>query len=111
MNADFDLSIPSEFLELPSKQICSGVYILKDAAGLVLYVGQSHNICHRVDTHRRTKSWGKQIAEVVWVPQVNPEQRLITETLLIFKLRPAHNRWIKLGLKKGAVPYEATWAK
>lgn len=68
------------------------VYRLFDAAGGLLYVGQTGNLRRRIFTHRRQQPWADDIAtiEAAWFD--TREAALTEEKALIAGLRPAHNR-------------------
>src|SRR5699024_924217 len=67
------------------------VYVLKDKAGAVLYVGVTSNLKARVKDHRTRKPWWGDVAETTtsapmpWVDALNLEEHLIRE------LSPLHN--------------------
>lgn len=73
-----------------------GLYVfLKD--GKPVYIGESGDIPRRLKEHRR-KKWYEEGLEVriLWC---NDDQiRLVTETVMILRERPRHNRAIKIGL-------------
>lgn len=90
---------PCEDIDAPFKGLLSpGVYVLFDTHGRVLYVGQSADVRGRLADHRRLKKWFRNVTTRRVYLLDDPTARLITETCLVFRHRPRHNRAIKLCL-------------
>ena len=90
---------PSEPIDAPFTGFLSpGVYVLRDAKGRVLYVGQSADVRGRLADHRRLKKWFRDVRTRTVYLLDDASARLLTETCLIFRHRPRHNRAIKLCL-------------
>lgn len=74
------------------------VYILRDAAGAPLYVGQSWNPQRRMEKHRRNKPWWPDVArmEILRVVGTNvaTSDTAVAEAEMFFirLLRPLHNK-------------------
>jgi len=83
-----------------------GVYAMLDAAGDVLYVGQTGSFKLRVRDHERTKKWWPQVARIVAYPCADLDLRLCLEAVSILRYRPRHNRAIKIALKNTGEIYE-----
>jgi hypothetical protein len=81
--------------------IFPGVYIFLKK-GAPVYIGESADIPRRLREHRR-KKWFEEGLEtrVLWC--ADAEVRLIVETIMIFRERPAQNRAIKLGCARGRI--------
>jgi predicted GIY-YIG superfamily endonuclease len=73
------------------------VYVLRDAAGVCLYVGQTTQLRKRLRRHARTQPWWSEVA-AVQVEQVARDARLsrtpalIREAQLMAELQPLHSR-------------------
>ena len=89
----------------------SGVYALLDEAGDPIYVGQSKDVPGRVRTHKRTKKWKSAICSVCAVRIVDPDLRLVVETLLFLRYRPRHNRAIKLSKRIDGTLHEVQFLR
>lgn len=88
-----------EPVDAPFKGLLTpGVYVLSDAHGQVLYVGQSADVRSRLVAHRRSKKWFRDVATRRVYLLDDETARLLTETCLIFRHRPRHNRAVKLCL-------------
>lgn len=95
---------PSEHLEsvlntLPGKP---GVYLMKDTAGRVIYVGKAINLRNRVrsyfhgsQTHPRTLKLVHNIVDIEWIVVGSELEALILEMNLIKKHRPHFNVRLK----------------
>ena len=81
---------------LPSKP---GVYLMKDKAGKVIYVGKAINLKNRVRSyfhatsqqHPRTNKLVQHIADIEWIIVGSELEALILEMNLIKKHRPHFN--------------------
>lgn len=85
------------------------VYVLRDAAGAVLYVGSTSNATRRIADHRRNQPWRAEIdpGQTVLTDEMPWEAALEVEEECIRMYSPRHNvqqtngtRHIQLGLRK-----------
>ncbi len=81
-----------------------GVYLFKDAAGAVLYVGKAQSLRHRVPSYWQRRngrggSWGvfsvDQVATVEWTLTDNVSEALLLEANLIKRHQPFYNARLK----------------
>jgi excinuclease ABC subunit C len=94
------VSIPlSKFSDLPHRP---GVYILKNSAGDVVYVGKATSINNRVTSHLHPRlddpiglSLKDQIHSVDYIFTQNPVEALILENILIKRYKPRYNIRLK----------------
>ena len=86
-----------------------GVYIfLKN--GKPIYVGESGDIPRRFKEHKRKKWYeDKLVFKVLWCS--DEQTRLVTETVMILRERPRHNRAIKIGLSKAGRIYPINFVR
>ena len=84
------------------------MYVYKDKDGVALYVGMT-NCFKRRHAQHQSKKWAKDIASYEVWPCANESNRLIAETVMIFRLRPRFNRLIKLRLDKDGDVSAARW--
>lgn len=85
---------------LPTK---TGCYLMKNAAGKVIYVGKAVNLRHRVRSyfhksakhHPRTQQLVRKIADIDWIVVDSELEALILEMNLIKKHRPHYNVRLK----------------
>lgn len=85
---------------LPTKPGC---YLMKDAAGKVIYVGKAINLRNRVRSyfhssnshHPRTNQLVRKIADIEWIVVDSELEALILEMNLIKKYRPHYNVRLK----------------
>jgi excinuclease ABC subunit C len=76
---------------------CAGVYLFRDAAGRVIYVGKAKSLKHRVPNyfgtglHPRTASLLENAAEVEWIVTQNEVEALQLEVTLIKEHQPRFN--------------------
>ncbi len=106
-------ALPTKLSLLPLEP---GVYVMKDAAGKVLYVGKAANLRARVRSyfqdfahlHPRIRSMVEQVAEVEVIIAQSETEALILEFNLIQQHRPRYNvrfrddkryPYLRLGLK------------
>lgn len=89
---------------LPTGTIASGVYVLRDLAGEVVYVGQSCDIARRLTEHRLRGEITFHRAE--WCPCLSWHERLRIEGVLILALSPRHNRGLALGKRNDGRWYQ-----
>ncbi len=75
----------------------AGVYLFRDAAGRVIYVGKAKSLKHRVPNyfgtglHPRTASLLENAAEVEWIVTLNEVEALQLEVTLIKEHQPRFN--------------------
>lgn len=78
--------------------LASGVYLMKDAGGNVIYVGKAVSLRRRVQSYFRGKPQGfktdllvAHIADVDHIPTQSEAEALILEASLVKKLQPKYN--------------------
>ncbi|MEI6438328.1 MAG: excinuclease ABC subunit UvrC [Candidatus Omnitrophota bacterium] len=78
--------------------LSSGVYLMKDAEGAVIYVGKAVSLRRRVQSYFRGKSQGyktdllvKNIADIDHIKTQSEAEALILEASLVKKLQPKYN--------------------
>lgn len=83
---------------------CSGVYLFKDASGVVIYVGKAVNICKRVASYFRKDTGSlktdllvSHIATIETIPTSSEAEALILEASLIKQYQPKYNIELKDG--------------
>jgi excinuclease ABC subunit C len=77
-----------------------GVYLMKDAAGRVIYVGKAKNLRSRASSYflkgakdeLRTAIWVDEIADVDFVECESEVDALLVESRLIKDIQPKHNK-------------------
>lgn len=80
-----------------------GVYLMKDAAGVVIYVGKATNLRSRAGSYflkaaavdQRTADWVKNIADADFMPCESEVDALLVESRLVKDIQPAHNKVLK----------------
>ena len=80
-----------------------GVYLMKDAAGVVIYVGKAKNLRSRAGSYflkaaaedSRTSSWIGEIADIDHVDCESEVDALLMESRLIKDIQPKHNKDLK----------------
>ena len=78
----------------------SGVYLMKDDAGRVIYVGKAKNLRSRAGSYflkaaaedARTASWIGEIADIDFVDCESEVDALLMESRLIKDIQPKHNK-------------------
>lgn len=86
--------------EFPRKP---GVYLLKDSAGVVIYVGKAKNLRSRAGSYFlkgaqaefRTAQWVREIADADYIECESDVDALLTESRLIKDIQPKHNIELK----------------
>ena len=81
----------------------AGVYLMKDAAGRVIYVGKAKNLRSRASSYfqkaaadeRRTANWVHEICDVDYVECESEVDALLMESRLIKDIQPKHNKELK----------------
>jgi len=93
----FDRKFGALYRELPSSP---GVYLFKDSADVVLYVGKASNLRRRLQVyrnanrrkaHRKMRTLVREAATIEVRPTDSERQALLAENELIRSLRPAYN--------------------
>jgi len=77
-----------------------GVYLMKDRAGVVIYVGKAKNLRARAGSYflkaaaaeRRTAEWIGEIADVDYLPCESEVDALLAESRLIKDIQPKYNK-------------------
>ena len=80
-----------------------GVYLLKDSAGLVIYVGKATNLRSRAGSYFskaakeefRTRDWVHEICDADYVECESEVDALLMESRLIKDIQPKHNKELK----------------
>jgi excinuclease ABC subunit C len=80
-----------------------GVYLMKDASGLVIYVGKAKNLRSRASSYFhaaaaneiRTADWIHEIADIDCMVCASEVEALLTENRLIKDIQPRHNKDLK----------------
>ena len=80
-----------------------GVYLMKDAAGRVIYVGKAKNLRSRAGSYflkaaaedARTAPWIGEIADIDYVDCESEVDALLMESRLIKDIQPRHNKELK----------------
>lgn len=81
----------------------AGVYLMKDLAGVVIYVGKAKNLRSRAssyflraaETEMRTSYWIGEIADVDFIECESEVDALLVESRLIKDIQPRHNKELK----------------
>lgn len=110
---------PRAFMQTVPRE--PGVYYFRDAAGKLLYVGQSHELRKRVGSYRhvhpdrhprRLVRMVHLVRQIEWEICESPEAAIERERVLLLELRPGFNRagvwkpppwWLRLGVEDGIV--------
>lgn len=80
-----------------------GVYLMKDASGLVIYIGKAKNLRNRAASYflqaatveERTATWIHEIADIDFMECSSEVDALLTENRLIKDIQPRHNKDLK----------------
>ena len=80
-----------------------GIYLMKDVAGRVIYVGKAKNLRSRAGSYflkaaaadSRTASWIQEIADIDFVPCDSEVDALLMEARLVKDVQPKHNKDLK----------------
>lgn len=80
-----------------------GVYLMKDEAGVVIYVGKAKSLRSRASsyfgatakTEMRTAVWVDEIADIDYLECESEVDALLTESRLIKDIQPRHNKELK----------------
>lgn len=80
-----------------------GVYLMKDASGVVIYVGKAKNLRSRAGSYFhasaaaeiRTADWIHEIADIDYMVCASEVEALLTENRLIKDIQPRHNKDLK----------------
>ena len=82
---------------------CPGVYLMKNAAGVVIYVGKATNLRSRAGSYflkaaladSRTAPWVREIADADFMECESEVDALLVESRLIKDIQPQHNKILK----------------
>ncbi|MCH2182933.1 MAG: excinuclease ABC subunit UvrC [Mariniblastus sp.] len=100
-------SAPSAFLETARKvkrfPTRPGVYLMKDQAGVVIYVGKAKNLRSRAGSYfqktaledSRTATWVHEICDADFIPCESEVDALLVESRLIKDVQPRRNKELK----------------
>ena len=87
--------IPDILKKIPTR---NGVYIMKDEAGTVLYIGKARNLKRRVHSYFNNQDkrfliqvFRPKIADIEWIETLNEKEALILENRLIKANQPRYN--------------------
>lgn len=80
-----------------------GVYLMKDEAGRVIYIGKAKNLRSRASSYflkaatedQRTADWVGEIADIDYMLCDSEVDALLTESRLIKDIQPRHNKDLK----------------
>ena len=80
-----------------------GIYLMKDIAGVVIYVGKAKNLRSRASSYflkaaaedHRTSSWIQEIADIDYLDAESEVDALLMESRLIKDIQPKFNRELK----------------
>lgn len=80
-----------------------GVYLMKDSAGVVIYVGKAKNLRSRASSYflkaaaedQRTANWVPEIADIDFLDCESEVDALLMESRLIKDIQPKHNKELK----------------
>ena len=81
----------------------AGVYLMKDVAGVVIYVGKAKNLRSRASSYflksaaedQRTANWIPEIADIDYLDCESEVDALLMESRLIKDIQPKHNKDLK----------------
>jgi len=99
-NPQYSTTVKTVALEEKLKEIPSspGVYLHKDAAGKVIYIGKAKNLRHRVRSYfqkrpfdRKTDALVGQISDLEFIVTDNEAEALILEATLVKQHKPRYN--------------------
>jgi len=69
----------------------TGVYILKNKQGKIIYIGKSTDLKNRIKTHLKSSSFAEKIYKADYIETQNEAEALIRESELIKKHKPRYN--------------------
>jgi excinuclease ABC subunit C len=80
-----------------------GIYLMKDVAGRVIYIGKAKNLRSRAGSYflkaaaedQRTADWVGEIADIDYMLCDSEVDALLTESRLVKDIQPKHNRDLK----------------
>ncbi|MEM6779870.1 MAG: excinuclease ABC subunit UvrC [Planctomycetota bacterium] len=94
--------------DVPSRKVKTfpqepGVYLMKDAAGVVIYVGKAKNLRSRASSYflkaaaadQRTADWIDDIADIDFIECESEVDALLMEARLIKDIQPRNNKELK----------------
>jgi len=86
----------------------TSVYAAYDVGGVLLYVGASMNVKHRLWQHSSKSAWGRDVAKVLTKKFSTRQRAFAVETRAIQILKPKHNISVHQGAdRKYPIPTEA----
>lgn len=85
------ITIDKSMLVSIENESLSGVYVMRDARGICLYVGKTSNLRNRMTGHRRDSDFYRDVEYIEFYPMSNEYKKDILETHLINEFRPIHN--------------------
>ncbi|UII56409.1 GIY-YIG nuclease family protein [Cytobacillus spongiae] len=94
------MNLKEKVKQLPT---APGVYLMKDAAGEIIYVGKSKNLKNRVQSYlqnsrvdsRKLEKLTQQLKDFDWIQLDTEFEALMLECQLIQELKPIYNRKMK----------------
>lgn len=80
-----------------------GVYLMKDASGVVIYIGKAKNLRNRASSYFheaaaqeiRTANWIHEICDIDFMECGSEVDALLTESRLVKDIQPRHNKDLK----------------
>lgn len=69
------------------------IYVMWDAAGRAIYVGQTQDLRHRMYGHRKA-DWFPEVASITTSVEMDRRDALRVEGLLVALMKPRHNRTV-----------------
>lgn len=80
-----------------------GIYLMKDATGVVIYIGKAKNLRNRASSYfhvaaaqeLRTATWLHEISDIDYMECPSEVDALLTENRLIKDIQPRHNKDLK----------------
>lgn len=68
-----------------------GVYVARDAEGVILYIGRTKNLYQRLNGHRSQSSWFRDMRAIEFTPCDGANEARLLEKLMIAQESPAAN--------------------
>jgi excinuclease ABC subunit C len=89
--------------KVKSFPLSPGIYLMKDASGVVIYIGKAKNLRSRASSYflqaaaieARTATWIHEIADIDFMECASEVDALLTENRLIKDIQPRHNKDLK----------------
>lgn len=89
---DVTFERPFHFPLSKDRIVDSGVYVMFDDDGVVLYVGKTKDFARRQKEHRQYSRFYRNVAKIDFYRTSTAYDREILETHLINELKPKHNK-------------------